>query len=306
MAVVLKDVELRVLGVLIEKSLTHPKSYPLTLNAILLGSNQKQNREPVLDLTEAEIASALYSLQQKELVDHAPTAPGARSNRFEHRVVDTLHWDRREQAVMAELMLRSRQTAGELRTRGSRMTPIPDMEAVNAIISGLMERDPPFVEELPREPGRSANRFRHLLTGGDARSAVPSAEPATPVRESSFADDGARIDAGARMDGGTRMDAGARILSRTVDGSGRTEKGFSVQQSEKGFSVQQLDSRSSGLSPAVGPAAVEAGSMAGDTTPDLAGRVGKLEQQVALLTRTIEELQKKVGPAVDRPDGSAV
>jgi uncharacterized protein YceH (UPF0502 family) len=159
----LSDVELRVLGVLIEKALSQPAGYPLTLNAIVLGANQKQNRDPVVAYEEANVAQALYKLQQKNLVQHAATAPGARANRFQHNVVEVYGWDRREQAIMAELMLRGRQTAGELRARASRMTPLESVEAVGAVLQGLMQADQPFVLELPREPGRAANRFRHVL-----------------------------------------------------------------------------------------------------------------------------------------------
>ena len=163
------DAELRVLGVLIEKSLTQPGSYPMTMNAIVSGANQTQNREPVLELSEGEIAKALYSLGQKRFVAQAPPAAGARVNRFGHRVVERVSWDRREQAVMAELILRGRQTPGELRTRGCRMASIPDMAAVMSILQDLSSGERVFVEELPREPGRSATRYRHLLASNQVR-----------------------------------------------------------------------------------------------------------------------------------------
>ncbi|MCH8149069.1 MAG: DUF480 domain-containing protein [Planctomycetes bacterium] len=166
---ILHDTELRVLGVLIEKSLTQPGSYPMTMSAIVSGANQKQNREPVLELSEGEIAKALHTLEQKRLVAQAPPAAGARVNRFGHRALERVSWDRREQAVMAELMLRGRQTPGELRTRGGRMTSIPDMAAVMSILQDLSSSERPFVVELPREPGRSASRFRHLLASDGVR-----------------------------------------------------------------------------------------------------------------------------------------
>ncbi len=168
-APMLHGTELRVLGVLIEKSLTQPGSYPMTMNAIVSGANQKQNREPVLELSEGEIAKALYSLEQKRFVAQAPPDTGARVNRFGHRVVERVSWDRREQAVMAELILRGRQTPGELRTRGSRMASIPDMAAVMSILQDLSSGERVFVEELPREPGRSATRYRHLLASDSVR-----------------------------------------------------------------------------------------------------------------------------------------
>lgn len=163
MPAVLNDYEQRVLGVLLEKSLTNPGSYPLTLNAVLLGANQKQNRDPVVEYTESDVSRALHSLQLKGLVKQAAPALGARANRFEHHVVEALHWDQREQAVMAELLLRGRQTPGELRTHASRMVPLQDMESVFAILRDLGAADPPFVVELTREPGRSANRWQHRL-----------------------------------------------------------------------------------------------------------------------------------------------
>lgn len=190
----LDTIELRVLGVLMEKALTTPAAYPLTLNAIVQGANQKQNREPVMALTEGAIAAAVHQLERRQLVAQAPPSPGARANRFQHCVVDRLHWDRREQAIMAELMLRGRQTGGELRTHAARMANFPDMAGVMATLQGLMSSEPPYVEELPREPGRSANRFRHLLAEDEAGATAASAgsagetESAAPDAPSAAAD----------------------------------------------------------------------------------------------------------------------
>jgi len=202
----LNDIELRVLGVLIEKALAVPDSYPMTLNSITTGANQKQNREPVTSYGEGDVSAALRSLQHRNLVTQAPPSYGARAVRFQHAVVDVFHWDRREQAVMAELMLRGRQTPGELRTHASRMVELPDLAAVQAILDALRSGDRAFVEELPREPGRSANRFRHLLSGDTALKpiAVNTTESASggilmPLEESegssSLADRVARLEA---------------------------------------------------------------------------------------------------------------
>ncbi len=168
----LTEIELRVLGVLIEKSLAVPTGYPMTLNSVVLGANQKQNREPVTEYTETDVSRTLHTLQVKNLVKLAAPAASARANRFQHNVVEVFHWDKREQAIMAELMLRGRQTPGELRTHASRMTPLDDLPAVLAVLDALSKTQPPYVEELPREPGRSANRYRHLLGAGDARETV--------------------------------------------------------------------------------------------------------------------------------------
>jgi len=169
----LNDIELRVLGVLIEKQHTTPDAYPLTINALVSGCNQKQNRDPVMSVADGDIARALRTLEHKGLAHQAPPEPGARANRFKHTVVEALHWDKREQAVMCELMLRGRQTAGELRSRASRMATFADLPAVLTTLSELSSHEPPFVEELPREPGRSANRFRHLI-GAEGDVAAPA------------------------------------------------------------------------------------------------------------------------------------
>lgn len=179
---ILTEVEVRVLAVLIEKALTSAGAYPMTINAVVLGANQLQNREPVTAFSESEVSAAMRTLEHKGLVAQAATSAGARAVRFEHRVVDRLGWDRREQAVMAELMLRGRQTTGELRTRASRMTQLPDMQAVVAVLDALKSRTPPFVEELAREPGRSANRFRHLLAVESAEVVSADGPPSLETR----------------------------------------------------------------------------------------------------------------------------
>jgi len=175
----LTDIELRVLGVLIEKSLTQAGGYPMTMNALVLGCNQKQNRDPVVEFAEGDVARALHALQVKGLVKESAPAPGARATRFAHHVLDKFRWDRRQQAVMAELMLRGRQTPGELRTHASRMTPFDDLPAITVVLNELKNAETPFVEELPREPGRSADRFRHLL--GEPVSTTQAAMAGSPL-----------------------------------------------------------------------------------------------------------------------------
>ena len=181
MSIHLTDAEQRVLGVLIEKSLTQPAGYPMTVNAMTLGANQKQNREPVIEFAEGEVSAALRGLERHRLVTQSPPSMGARAVRFQHHVVDLFHWDRREQAIMAELLLRGRQTPGELRTHASRMTPFADLESVLATLAALAKYETPFVEELPREPGRSANRFRHLLDADPSSMDRPSQASEAPL-----------------------------------------------------------------------------------------------------------------------------
>lgn len=172
--------ELRVLGVMIEKALTTPDQYPMTINALTAGCNQKQNRDPVMELPESVVSRAVRQLELRGVVDQAPPSPGARSVRFRHRTTDVFHWDRREMAIMAELMLRGAQTAGELRTRASRMTPFQDVQSVVNILEGLAGGDPPAVLMMPKEPGRSANRYRHLLAAPVAHPVSGGAETIEP------------------------------------------------------------------------------------------------------------------------------
>ena len=165
MAIELGPHEIRLLGVLIEKSMTQQAYYPMTLNAITAAANQKTNREPIMNLTEAEIGAALHSLQRWQLVGQAPPDRGSRANRFQHEVERQFDWGSPERAIMAELMLRGPQTVGELRGRASRMTPIGGTDYAREILAGLERCDPPMVVELAREPGRSATRFGQLLGG---------------------------------------------------------------------------------------------------------------------------------------------
>ena len=178
MATRLNDIELRVLGVLMEKALTTPDAYPLTINSLVSGANQKQNRDPIMSLTDGDVSRTLQTLTHRGLAHQAPPEPGARANRFQHTVVEGFHWDKRGQAIMTELLLRGRQTGGELRTRASRMCSFADVPAVLVTLAELAQVDPPFVEELPREPGRSSNRWRHLLSDEAEPTAAPA--PAAP------------------------------------------------------------------------------------------------------------------------------
>jgi uncharacterized protein len=236
----LDDIELRVLGVLIEKSLSQPGIYPLTINAIIQGANQKQNRDPVMELTEADVARALGRLQQKSLAEQAPPAPGARANRFKHSVVEKFQWDRRDQAIMAELMIRGRQTPGELRTHASRLTPFGDLESVQATLRELAGKETPFVMELPREPGRSANRWKHML-GGDGvavgageqgRSTSTEAESGVEASSQVVAES-ATSDLAQLVNRLVRLEARVECLEREVarlQGSGRSGAHLSDEQ----------------------------------------------------------------------------
>jgi uncharacterized protein YceH (UPF0502 family) len=166
-------VEARVLGSLIEKEITTPDYYPLSLNAILNAANQKSNRDPVMDLDEDTVRRALHSLSQEGLARSAAT--DSRVPKFEHRLADVFNFHRHEIALLCVLLLRGPQTPGELRTRTDRLYQFDDLGAVHSALNLLMNRQPPLVKVLPRQPGTKEARYVHLLSG-DVEDAVP--EPA--------------------------------------------------------------------------------------------------------------------------------
>ncbi|MCK6486230.1 MAG: DUF480 domain-containing protein [Phycisphaerae bacterium] len=163
MSLVLNAMQRRVLGVLIEKSMSQPEYYPMTVNAVVNGANQRSSRNPVMNLDEADVTRTLRELQYMELASQAEPQPGARALRFRHEVERKLGWDTRTRAVMAELLLRGPQTAGELRGRASRLTPLDSVEFVQQLLNELATRDPPLVREMPRAPGQAASRYMHTL-----------------------------------------------------------------------------------------------------------------------------------------------
>ncbi len=168
----LSDVEVRVLGALIEKDITTPDYYPLSLNALVNACNQKNNRDPVMMLDEDTVSGALESLQQKRLAGPASGAD-SRVPKYEHRLQEVYNFDRREIAILCVLLLRGAQTPGELRGRAERMYRFEGLEDVHAALDRLSQREPPLVAVLPRQPGTKESRYMHLFSGG----AVP-AEPA--------------------------------------------------------------------------------------------------------------------------------
>ena len=141
----LNEAEQRVLGALLEKSLAQPTYYPMTMNALVAACSQKQNRDPVMSLGDEAVFNALEDLRKRGLVSKVLPGPGARTDRFKHEVESHLGWQKRQQAVLAELLLRGPQTVGELRTRCSRMVPFDDLQAVSAVLDELAHTDPPMV-----------------------------------------------------------------------------------------------------------------------------------------------------------------
>lgn len=168
----LTELEIRILGCLMEKELTTPEYYPLTLNALAAACNQKSNRDPVLNLTEADLQRGLEALGGRGLA--RLTTTGGRVAKYVHSMGDKLGLDAPCRAVLAELMLRGPQTAAELRSRGERMAEIEDIAAAEDILLRLQRHGPPLVARLPRQPGRKEQRYVQLFAG---MPELPEEEP---------------------------------------------------------------------------------------------------------------------------------
>jgi uncharacterized protein YceH (UPF0502 family) len=160
----LSDVEVRVLGALVEKDITTPDYYPLSLNALVNACNQKNNRDPVMTLDEDAVRDAVDSLQGQRLAGPAGGAD-SRVTKYEHRLQEVYNFDRREIAVLCVLLLRGAQTPGELRGRAERMYRFEALEDVVATLDRLSQREPPLVAVLPRQPGTKESRYMHLFSG---------------------------------------------------------------------------------------------------------------------------------------------
>ncbi|HEX8895890.1 MAG TPA: YceH family protein [Terriglobales bacterium] len=180
MAIVLTDVEARVLGALVEKDITTPDYYPLSLNALVNACNQKNNRDPVMTLDENQVREALSGLEAMGLAGPASSAD-SRVTKYEHHLQDVFNFSRGETAVICVLLLRGPQTLGELRGRTERLHRFEDLEAVQAALQHLMRREPPLAVMLPRQPGTKESRYAHLLSGEIPVAAPASRGVAAPV-----------------------------------------------------------------------------------------------------------------------------
>jgi uncharacterized protein len=156
--------ETRVLGSLVEKELTTPEYYPLSLNALVNACNQKSNRDPVMNLDEEAVRDALRSLDKIGLAGPADNM-ASRVSKYEHRLQEAYNFTRHETAILAELLLRGPQTPGELRSRADRMHKFDDLGIVQSTLQRLMKREPSLVKVLPRQPGTKEARYAHLLSG---------------------------------------------------------------------------------------------------------------------------------------------
>ncbi len=164
MDIKLTETEARVLGSLIEKDITTPEYYPLSLNALVNACNQKSNRDPVMQLDEDAVRDALEGLQQQRLAGPARGAD-SRVTKYEQRLQEVFNFTRPETAVLCVLLLRGPQTPGELRGRSERMFHFEALEDVQSALQKLMQRDPPLAKVLPRQPGTKESRYAHLLAG---------------------------------------------------------------------------------------------------------------------------------------------
>ncbi len=164
MSLLLTEIETRVLGALIEKDITTPDYYPLSLNALVNACNQKNNREPVMTLDEETVRTALATLQEKRLAGPASGAD-SRVTKYEHRLQEVFNFDRREIAIVCVLLLRGPQTPGELRGRTERMYHFEALDDVVSTLDRLAQREPPLARVLPRQPGTKESRYTHLFAG---------------------------------------------------------------------------------------------------------------------------------------------
>ena len=170
----LTEAEVRVLGSLIEKDITTPEYYPLSLNALVNACNQKSNRDPVMQLHEDAVRDALGGLQERRLAGPAGGAD-SRVPKYEHRLQEVFNFTRPEIAVLCVLLLRGPQTPGELRGRAERMHRFEALDDVQSALQKLMQRDPALVKVLPRQPGTKESRWAHLLSGDVAPEAAQTA-----------------------------------------------------------------------------------------------------------------------------------
>jgi uncharacterized protein YceH (UPF0502 family) len=183
MEFILTETEARVLGALIEKDITTPEYYPLSLNALVNACNQRSNRDPVMQLDENTVRDALAALQDHRLAGPAGGAD-SRVTKYEHRTQEVFNFTRAETAVLCVLLLRGPQTPGELRGRTERMHHFETLDDVRSALQKLMQRQPPLAKILPRQPGTKESRYAHLLSGN-----VSAPEPATntPIASSTEA-----------------------------------------------------------------------------------------------------------------------
>lgn len=179
MAIELNPYEARVIGCLLEKEVTTPDLYPLTLNSLTTAANQKSNREPVYALSEAEVLDAVESLKSKRLISDLEGF-GSRVTKYQHRFCNTefgsLQFSEQEKGIVCVMLLRGPQTPGELRTRTNRLCEFSDVGQVESVLNGMIEKG--YVAQLPREPGKRESRYAHLFgSQAPTETVTPSFSP---------------------------------------------------------------------------------------------------------------------------------
>ncbi|MGB7281978.1 MAG: YceH family protein [Candidatus Acidiferrum sp.] len=190
--IILSDVEARELGCLVEKEITTPEYYPLSLNALVHACNQKSNRDPLMNVDEDSVRHALRSLSDQTLARSAGAAD-SRVAKYEHRLAEMFNFTRLETAILCELLLRGPQTPGELRSRAERMHPFEDLSVVHTTLKHLMEREPPLAALLPRQPGTKEARYAHLLSGNPEKQETETVQPKREMAVSNDIVDGQRV-----------------------------------------------------------------------------------------------------------------
>ncbi len=203
---VLNDIEVRVLGCLIEKEFTTPDYHPLSLNALTNACNQKSNRNPVVSFEETTVVRGLDELNKKDLVEKIFRAE-SRVPKYRHLFTDKLDLKAHKTAVLCVLMLRGPQTAGEIRGRAERMHRFEDIAEVEEILTGFMDGDEPIVVKLPRQTGLKERRYMHLLSG----------IPLVNESEKSFPEEAATIKVRAENDRISKLESDHEKLRRDFD-----------------------------------------------------------------------------------------
>ncbi|MPW36214.1 YceH family protein [Vibrio sp. B1Z05] len=180
----LSPLEARIIGCLIEKEVTTPDYYPLSLNSLTTACNQKSNRDPVMELTDAEVLDGINALIERHLVRDESTF-NSRTAKYRHRFCNTefgdLQFTAQDKAIVCVMLLRGAQTPGEIRTRTNRLAQFTDVKEVEATLDKLATLDSPIVVKLAREPGKRESRYQHLFCGEVDVQAIASAAPAAPV-----------------------------------------------------------------------------------------------------------------------------
>ncbi|HEX4321872.1 MAG TPA: YceH family protein [Acidobacteriaceae bacterium] len=209
----LTPTEARVLGALVEKEITTPEYYPLSLNALINACNQKNNREPVMALDEVEVRQALHGLEDDRLA--GAVRGDGRVPKYEHHMQEVFNFTRGEIAVICVLLLRGPQTPGELRGRTERMYRFDELSDVQTVLQKLMTREPVLVKVLPRQPGTKEARYAHLLSG-DVESFEPVGAPSYPVSSYSASPSVSSQDSEELNERMAQLEAEVAILTREL------------------------------------------------------------------------------------------